>query len=152
MIARLTVEYGEGLTEYPIAEEVRGGWQNGVRFYPDENVTEVKPLHVVLAAPILDEDGPIATNPILRGVDLAMDRLVRTDTFTERTIRVLDELRAQVLGVETPEELRAHYPADRSDDPCPEWNCPDLSVEDRREGKTCPAHPCTCPKPEGRES
>lgn len=30
-------------------------------------------------------------------------------------------------------------------DPCPEWNCPDLSSEDRREGKKCPDHPCTCP-------
>lgn len=34
-------------------------------------------------------------------------------------------------------------PAD-STDPCPEWHCPDLSSEDRREGKTCPDHPCTC--------
>jgi len=111
MIARLTVEYGDGLTEYPIAEEVRGGWENGVRFYPDENVTEVKPLHVVPAAPILEEvgSGPISTNPILRGVDLAVDRLVRTDTFTDRTLRVLDALRAEVLGVDTPEALRAHY-------------------------------------------
>lgn len=113
MIARLTVEYGDGLTEYPIAEEVRGGWQNGVRFYPDENVTEVRPLHVVLAAPILGEEGPIATNPILRGVDLAMDRLVRQDCFTERTIRVLDELRAEVLGVQTADEVRSHYPEGR---------------------------------------
>lgn len=76
----------------------------------------MKPLHVVLAAPILEEAGPIATNPILRGVDLAMDRLVRTNTFTERTIRVLDALRAEVIGVETPEELRAHYLADRGSD------------------------------------
>lgn len=29
-------------------------------------------------------------------------------------------------------------------DTCPEWNCPDLSSEDRREGKTCPDHPCHC--------
>lgn len=27
---------------------------------------------------------------------------------------------------------------------CPEWRCPDLSAEDRRDGKTCPDHPCTC--------
>lgn len=40
----------------------------------------------------------------------------------------------------------AHEQDDRepSDDPCPEWNCPDLSAEDRRDGKTCPEHPCTC--------
>lgn len=38
----------------------------------------------------------------------------------------------------------AHRPAERSQDKCPEWNCPDLSAEDRREGKTCPDHPCTC--------
>lgn len=58
------------------------------------------------------ESEPVATNPVLRGVDLAMDRLVREDCFTERTLRVLDELRAEVLGVATLEEARAHYPAD----------------------------------------
>ena len=47
MIARLTVEYGDGLTEYPLAERTKGGWQNGVRFYPDENVTVVKQVLVV---------------------------------------------------------------------------------------------------------
>ncbi|WP_067198893.1 hypothetical protein [Microbacterium sp. XT11] len=46
------------------------------------------------------ESDPIATNPILRGVDLAVDRLVRADCFTERTLRVLDELRAEVLAAE----------------------------------------------------
>lgn len=55
------------------------------------------------------ESDPIATDPILRGVDLAMDRLVRQDCFTERTMRILDDLRAEVLGVETPAEVRAHY-------------------------------------------
>lgn len=45
MIARLRVEDGT-LTEYPIAEKVKGGWQNGVTFYADENVTEVTPLTV----------------------------------------------------------------------------------------------------------
>jgi len=54
------------------------------------------------------ESDPIATNPILRGVDLAMDRLVRADCFTERTLRVLDELRAEVLAAE-----QAHTPTDR---------------------------------------
>lgn len=29
-------------------------------------------------------------------------------------------------------------------DTCPEWNCPDLSSQDRREGKVCPDHPCHC--------
>ena len=62
------------------------------------------------------ESEPVATNPVLRGVDLAMDRLVREDCFTERTLRVLDELRAEVLGVATPEEVRAHYPGEPS--PC----------------------------------
>lgn len=42
MIARLTVVRG-ALTEYPLAERVRGGWQNGVTVYPDELVTEVRP-------------------------------------------------------------------------------------------------------------
>ena len=44
MIARLAVEYDNGVTEHPLAEKVRGGWQNGVRFYPDENVTDYTPL------------------------------------------------------------------------------------------------------------
>lgn len=55
------------------------------------------------------EAEPIATDPILRGVDLAMDRLVRQDCFTERTIRILDELRAEVLGVASTSDVRAHY-------------------------------------------
>lgn len=38
-------------------------------------------------------------------------------------------------------------------DPCPEWNCPDLSQEDRREGKTCRDHPCSCkPKPDAERA
>lgn len=48
MIARITVEYGD-LTEYPLAECVRGGWQNGVRFYPDEQVTDVQELQCFTA-------------------------------------------------------------------------------------------------------
>ena len=47
MIARLTVEYGDGLTEYPLAERVQGGWQNGLRFYQDAHVTEVKQVLVI---------------------------------------------------------------------------------------------------------
>lgn len=39
MIARLTVRRGSS-TEWPIAERVMGGWQNGATFYPDEDVTE----------------------------------------------------------------------------------------------------------------
>lgn len=35
-------------------------------------------------------------------------------------------------------------PTNSSRDTCPEWNCPDLSTEYRREGMTCPDHPCTC--------
>lgn len=46
-IARLTVQRGT-LTEYPIAEQVKGGWQNGVSFYADETVTKVTPLDVKL--------------------------------------------------------------------------------------------------------
>ena len=39
-IARIEVTRGT-LTEYPIAEKVHGGWQNGVTFYPDVEVTKV---------------------------------------------------------------------------------------------------------------
>ena len=44
------------------------------------------------------ESEPIADDPILRGVDLAMSRLIQRDCFTDRTLRVLDELRAEVLS------------------------------------------------------
>ena len=49
MIARITVVDGT-LTEYPLAEKVPGGWQNGATFYPDEKVTEVKEFTVHPAA------------------------------------------------------------------------------------------------------
>lgn len=47
-----------------------------------------------------DEREPIARNPLLRGVDLALDRLIRRDCFTERTLRVLDELRAELIAAD----------------------------------------------------
>jgi hypothetical protein len=55
------------------------------------------------------ESEPVHSNPILRGVDLAVDRLVRRDCFTGMTLRILDELRAEIAGVQTQEELRATY-------------------------------------------
>jgi hypothetical protein len=39
-VARIKVERGQ-TTEFPMAEKLAGGWQNGVNFYPDETVTEV---------------------------------------------------------------------------------------------------------------
>lgn len=42
------------------------------------------------------------------------------------------------------EQLRYDDGSIRSVDTCPEWNCPDLSAEDRREGKKCLDHPCHC--------
>lgn len=45
MIARLTVQRG-ALTEYPLAEKVSDGWQNGVTFYPDGDVTDYQELTV----------------------------------------------------------------------------------------------------------
>jgi hypothetical protein len=47
-IARLTVQRGD-LTEYPLATRTKNGWQNGVTFYPDAEVTNVTELHVVAA-------------------------------------------------------------------------------------------------------
>ncbi|MGK9222266.1 MULTISPECIES: hypothetical protein [unclassified Microbacterium] len=91
------------------------------------------------------ESEPIATNPILRGVDLAVDRLVRSDCFTERTLKILDDLRAEVLGVDSAEQVRAHYasqpkgkaPADAPRSVTPEWiaeqrerGWPDMHPED----------------------
>ena len=55
MIARLTVQRGP-TTEYPLAEKTKGGWQNGVTFYPDTDVTHVVPL-AVSPAPTGDARG-----------------------------------------------------------------------------------------------
>lgn len=60
------------------------------------------------------EREPIARNPVLRGVDLAIDRLVRQDCFTQRTLDILDALRAEVLGV-SQAALREHYASDAPD-------------------------------------
>jgi hypothetical protein len=46
MIARLTVQRGS-LTEYPLAERAKGGWQNGIMFYPDTEVVKIMPLTVI---------------------------------------------------------------------------------------------------------
>lgn len=54
MIARLEVTRGP-LTEYPLAEKVCGGWQNGVMFYPDAEVTKVTPLIFRNETPTDDE-------------------------------------------------------------------------------------------------
>ena len=45
-VHRLEVEHGDGLTSYPCAERVRGGWQCGVLFYPDSQVVKATPLTV----------------------------------------------------------------------------------------------------------
>lgn len=48
----------------------------------------------------------------------------------------------ELFSVDAEALFDQHLPM--SEDPCPEWQCPDLSSEDRREGRTCPSHPCTC--------
>lgn len=72
-----------------------------------------------MSAPTLfpGEEPPIAKNPILRGVDLALDRLVRADCFTDRTLTILDLLRAEVIGAADAEEVRAHYAEPHEQDP-----------------------------------
>lgn len=55
MIARLEVTRGT-LTEYPLAERTKNGWQNGVTFYPDAEVTKVTPL-IVSRADLSDHIG-----------------------------------------------------------------------------------------------
>lgn len=44
------------------------------------------------------ESEPVAIDPILRGVDLALERLVKRDCYSERTLDVIDELRAEVMA------------------------------------------------------
>lgn len=53
-IARIEVTRGT-LTEYPIAEKVRGGWQNGVTVYPDADVTGVRGRYAVMVPTGRDE-------------------------------------------------------------------------------------------------
>lgn len=53
-IARIEVTRGT-LTEYPIAEKVRGGWQNGVTTYPDADVTGVRGRFAVMVPTGRDE-------------------------------------------------------------------------------------------------
>jgi|GEM_PF-3287457 hypothetical protein len=53
-IARIEVTRGD-LTEYPIAEKTKGGWQNGVTFYPDADVTKVKLRYAHVRATGADE-------------------------------------------------------------------------------------------------
>lgn len=53
-IARIEVTRGT-LTEYPIAEKVRGGWQNGVTTYPDADVTGVRGRYAVMVPTGRDE-------------------------------------------------------------------------------------------------
>lgn len=59
MIARLEVTRGS-LTEYPLAEKVCGGWQNGVMFYPDAEVTKVTPLIFRNETPTDDDQDALA--------------------------------------------------------------------------------------------
>lgn len=59
MIARLEVTRGP-LTEYPLAEKVCGGWQNGVMFYPDAEVTKVTPLIFRNETPTDDDQDALA--------------------------------------------------------------------------------------------
>jgi hypothetical protein len=67
MIARLTVERGV-TTEYPLAERVRNGWQNGLTFYPDSDVVKIVPLHLVacICTPAIAgiSDGPNVDCPL----------------------------------------------------------------------------------------
>lgn len=39
-VARIHVQRGN-LAEFPVADKVRGGWQNGIHFYPDAEVVKV---------------------------------------------------------------------------------------------------------------
>lgn len=50
MIARLTV-HRDDTTEYPLAERVDGGWQNGATFYADAEVTAFTELDVRVLPP-----------------------------------------------------------------------------------------------------
>lgn len=67
MIARLEVTRGS-LTEYPLAEKVCGGWQNGVMFYPDAEVTKVTPLIFRNETPT-DDDQDVLAQIVCRALE-----------------------------------------------------------------------------------
>lgn len=52
--ARIRVDHDESLSSFPIAERVRGGWQSGVHFYPDVQVTVLR--RFAFPAPVVSEE------------------------------------------------------------------------------------------------
>lgn len=105
MIARLEVTRGT-LTEYPLAEKVRDGWQNGVTFYPDAEVTKVTPLQVQKAhTPTNDERIVRALDYIENGTDdpdqqLAWERCAEMPGRIAALEAELAEVRAGVVAEE----------------------------------------------------
>lgn len=45
--AVIRVHPGPGAAAWPIVQRVPGGWQSGAHHYPDAEVHEVRPLHLV---------------------------------------------------------------------------------------------------------
>lgn len=86
MIARLTVQRGS-LTEFPLAERVKNGWQNGVTFYPDQEVTAVTEL--IVSTPEGND---------LRLADNKVDELEVAFALAERTIATLRDWRVERDG------------------------------------------------------
>lgn len=90
-IARIEVTRGD-LTEYPLAEKVRGGWQNGVTFYPDETVTKVTQLRVIA----LDAAGSDAAEQAREALEMTkkgdfIEALDWVDVLAIRLQALLDE-------------------------------------------------------------
>lgn len=83
-----------------------------------------------------------AVEVILDHLDPPSPRLGRND-WCINVAKIVRALRERGLLIEQITPAPRDHPGD-SRETCPEWNCPDLSTEDLREGKTCPEHPCTC--------
>lgn len=107
MIARLTVVRGT-TTEYPLAERVRGGWQNGVTFYPDDEVTEVVELHVVRTGGRVAQAQ--ASLDAITGVDEATNQITHVlEAQVHATLALVEQQRIAnlmtLIGDEDPDDV-----------------------------------------------
>lgn len=103
MIARLTVVRG-ATTEYPLAERVNGGWQNGVTFYPDADVTEVVELHASRERGQAAE--ALATLARIRGVDEATNEITLVlEAQVHATLALVEQQRiANLIALSVPQQ------------------------------------------------
>lgn len=104
MIARIEVTRGD-LTEYPIAESTRGGWQSGVRFFPDEDVTAVLGTYHSNKSEVTDEEVAAA----MLAVPLADIKIGITPAGIGKAIAALNEHRESAAWQKEGEKEHGHH-------------------------------------------